>query len=1200
MASVSLVRAVDCGQQVKRKTLIQCVGLAVLRGIVVVFSLIAYAFASPAIGQTGRAAITGTATDSSKRVVPGVEVTARNIETGAPTSTLTNSFGIYSIMNLEVGRYSLRFNKEGFKSIDFRDIFLNIDQVAKLNAELVVGLRTQVVRVSGMTPVLDKEASGIGTNMKGDTASDLPLNIYGGRAIESFAVAITPGYSPLSSPYSAVINGNQTFTKDFTVDGTSATAQIQGDSLEVGPTMEAVGELRSETAGLSVQNATTNGGVVMFNLRSGSNDFHGSAFSFGHNEILDANTFDNNRMELPKPKARFADWGFSAGGPLRKNTTFIFGAFERFTQNDYTLGGFGNASTVPTTQFLAGDFSALLDTTSQLGVDVHGNAIYRGAIFNPVEAGTVFVGNKIPSSMFSSVSQKIIALYQKGYAPQTSDGVQNDRIPSSNSPSQAPTQVVIKADQNYSEKDRFSASWIYNHRPRILADSGGVWASRTTDGGPLANARDQLVYAHEIRFSESHASRKNLLNVLNFTYNWYWNGSVPAAKGTNWPSALGFGSTGADNFPSINFGNSVNGFAETSIGNSWQGNYVGATAILGDDLSWTHGHHIVTVGGDWRAMEINSHAGSGALSFNFSNNSTGAPSQPYAGQVGFGFASFLLGDVQSASASTPFDLYGRRKALSLFAQDDYRVTSRVTLNLGLRWDATLRFHEKYGHWANFDLNAIDPNLAIPGAIIYVKNGSGSFERNEDWTNFGPRIGFAYSPGESWVVRGSLGMTFVPTGIQYDSGVPYGFAPGFRGTDNAAAPFNWDQGYPGQFTPGTMTSTPDPSLNPIATIDPDALTAGYTENWNLGTQYAVTKNTRVEVSYIANRGHRLQGSNLAYNEAAPGKFFDLVRSGNASVPVCDPSTAASVGVPYPFSGFCGPAFAAIAPYPQLAQGAAYIGYPNLYYVGLPLGQSFYDSMVVEVMKQSGNGVTMDMSYTLSRQLGDTFDNFGDSYEVALNGIQDLSNLKEAAHTLSPYDQKHVVKGYATYRLPFGNGHRLTTRYRVVNAMASGWTLSGLVTYASGPPLSFYSPNIYDYYPGWAAVYVNYNLADYKSRSFHPGDFAPPSGTSPPPGGDSYFPASVVSNPADGELGHGPSRISALRGFGMKSENASLLKYFRFGRDGRCALSIRLEFYNLFNRNTFANPNTTVGSPWFGYVTGSNDSPRQGQFGARFAW
>ena len=251
----------------------------------------------------------------------------------------------------------------------------------------------------------------------------------------------------------------------------------------------------------------------------------------------------------------------------------------------------------------------------------------------------------------------------------------------------------------------------------------------------------------------------------------------------------------------------------------------------------------------------------------------------------------------------------------------------------------------------------------------------------------PRSGLPIPPGNRWVVRGSVGMTYVPIGIQYYAGVPYGFAPGFRGTNNAPGPFNWDQGYSGVFQPGTLRARRIPACIRSPPLI-RTLCGGLHRELNMGTQFAVTKNTTVEVSYIGNRGHRLQGSNLAYNEASATAFFNLVKSGNASVPVCDPGTASSVGVPYPFAGFCGPAFAAIAPYPQLAEGAAYYtGYPNLYYVGLPLGQSSYDSMVVELVKRSGKGLTTDMSYTLSRQVGDTFDNFGDSYEVALNGIQD---------------------------------------------------------------------------------------------------------------------------------------------------------------------------------------------------------------------
>jgi len=1161
-------------------------------------SLLVLATAILLPAQGNRASITGMVTDPSGAVITNVEVSAKNLDTGAETRTLTNKDGIYSILNLFPGKYSLTFRKAGFQSVKLPSITLLSTQVAKIDQRLAIATTSQTVTVSVSSPVLDTQNATIGTHLTGQVMTDLPLNIQGGRDIEKFAYALTPGYNALSNTYQAMINGTQIFTKDFTVDGTSGTAQIQGDDVEIGPTMEAIQEVESQTSGISPENGITNGGVIMFNLKSGTNQFHGSAFGYGHNELLDARVWGNPN----KPKSRFWDYGGSLGGPIRRDKTFFFGAFERYQQNDYTLGTLGpnsNAATVPTQAFLNGDFSALLNTSKVLGTDKHGQPIYAGAIFNPSDPGAVFPGNIIPKSMFSSVSQKILSIYQQDYAPQGSSILGNDRFPVQGTPSQTPDQAVLKIDENLNDKNHLSGSWIYDYRPRILADSGGVWQLGSTTGGPLANVREQKVVGNEFRASDTYTITPNVLNVFNATYNRYWNGSIPAESGTNWPQQLGFGNTGADNFPAISFGNSVNGFSTTSIGNTWQGYFVGGTFIYGDTISWTKGKHILTFGGDFRAMQLNSHAGSGALSFKFSNNTTGAPNQPYANQVGYGFASFLLGDVQSASETTPFDLYGRRKAMDLYAQDNWKILPTLTLNLGLRWDATFRFHEKYGHWANFDLNAIDPNLGIPGALEYLSSGGQSFEKNEDWHNFGPLIALAWNPRTHLVFRGAFNILYVPIGIDYYNGVPYGFDPAYRGTNATSKPFNWDNGYPGVFTPGTKSTTPSPNLFPVVTVDPNALLAGYTDNWNLGVQYAISNTMSIEASYIANRGHHLQDAGLYNNQPSAQEFFSVVNSGKGFNYVCSPSQAASAGVPYPYPGFCAPALAAIAPYPQLAAAEANIWfYPNLYYVGLPLGQSYYDSMVIQLLKRLGAGLTMNLNYTLSRSEGDTVNNFGESYDVA--GIQDFNNLAEAAHTLTPYDQKHTFKGAVTYELPFGRGRTFFTgRGRFVNSLISGWRIAGLVLYASGKPLTFKSSNYY-YYPLWATTYVNYNLAGYNGSRFNADDFQEPTSSNPKPATDLYFPSTIATNPPYGQLGTGPARIDALRGFGLANENASLLKNTAFGSEGRYLLQIRVEFYNICNRHTFNNPDTNLSSPTFGYVTSVNSTPRQGQFGIRFQW
>src|SRR6202049_4470247 len=270
-----------------------------------------FLFTGIMLAQANRATMTGTVTDSTGAVVAGVEVTATNLATAVATKTLANQDGIYVVPNLPPGQYSVEFNREGFETLRRPAVTLESTKVARIDASLKVGAASESVTVTADAPVLDLERPSVGTNMKGSVVTDLPLSIYGGGpSVEDFAVAITPVYSPYSSPYGAVINGGQWFTKDYTVDGTSGTANIQGDSMEAGPTMEAVEELQAQTSGLDAQSSTTGGGVIAFNLKSGTNKLHGSTFLYGHNELLDANTWTNDFTRTRKPQQRAWDYGF--------------------------------------------------------------------------------------------------------------------------------------------------------------------------------------------------------------------------------------------------------------------------------------------------------------------------------------------------------------------------------------------------------------------------------------------------------------------------------------------------------------------------------------------------------------------------------------------------------------------------------------------------------------------------------------------------------------------------------------------------------------------------------------------------------------------------------------------------------------------------------------------------------------------------
>ncbi len=287
----------------------------------------------------------------------------------------------------------------------------------------------------------------------------------------------------------------------------------------------------------------------------------------------------------------------------------------------------------------------------------------------------------------------------------------------------------------------------------------------------------------------------------------------------------------------------------------------------------------------------------------------------------------------------------------------------------------------------------------------------------------------------------------------------------------------------------------------------------------------------------------------------GKF--LHNPNPYSYNVCSAADAATFGIKYPFPGFCGDFYQAIAPYPQLAMLMDTYYYDHLYYVGLPLAQSYYDSMVIDLKKRAGKGLTMNLNYTLSRQEGNTYTAFQKTW-ANYTTIQDFSNIAQVAHTITDYDQTHVVKGFVSYDLPFGRGRQwMSDHGRWVNGLIGGWTVAGLVLYTSGQPLRATVPN--PYYAVWGNIYPNFDLSGFSGPIFQRGQYTPPTAANPRPAQDYYLPAGIVSAPAYGQLGTGPSAMSALRCPGLANESASILKNFSMGSDGRYKLSFRTEFY-----------------------------------------
>ncbi|MPY86858.1 MAG: hypothetical protein GEU99_02955 [Luteitalea sp.] len=895
----------------------------------------------PAQPQTGRGVITGVVTDTSSAVMPGVTVMVTNAETGVVHLAVSNERGLYSVLNLPPGTYSASFTLPGMQAVELDGVRVFVNQTVQLDRVMEVGAVEEAVTVTGAAP-LNTQTSSIGTGLDHRTITDLPLPIEGGRGLESFTYAVTPSVE--GNAWTSYINGGPAFSKEALFDGTTATVQIGGDIEATSPSLEAVEQFKVETSGMPAELGRTGGGVMIFALKSGTNQLHGSAVSFLRNEFLNANTWNNNflastnpddRHLYDKPKDRQFTYAFSGGGPIVKNKTFVFGAFEHFFKDDLTLGPL--SATVPVPAFLDGDFSALLNTSGRpLGQDAAGNPMYPGAIIDP-ETGVVFPGNVIPRSRITGVSQRIVDLYRELYRPAIPDRLSdNNALPGAQTTHQSASQFSIKIDHGLSDKSRLTGSFILVNQPRVLVDSGGIWdpSDPNDTGGPLSRARQQDVTSRSFRLSHSYVLSANVLHVTNFAYGRYRNPSVASSSEGNWLEQLGLGS-GVGNFPEINFGAAVGGVGTTGIGYGISGYYVSDVFTLSNALSWIKGRHNAKFGFEGRLYHMNSHSpAEAAQRYSFSNHQTGAPLEPWANQVGFGFASFLLGAVESASQDVPIDLYGRRKYFALYAQDDFRVTDKLTLNLGLRWEATTPLTEKYGHWANFEYDLVNTRLDIPGALAYATDGSSSFMGERDWLEFGPRAGLAYRASDKLVIRGAYGILYMPLGLNFWSGVPYGFSPASQGTNQVvprvdrAPAFYWDRGYAGEFVPGS--EDPNHVQNPMVRIDPRALEAGRIQQWNAGFELQIAKDTSVGVNYVGNRGSRLQSDQFERNQPLDAAAVTrLLQSGNEFTPITSPEEAAAVGVPYPYPGFAGPAWVGLSPYPQIAEQFA-----PLFVIGVP--------------------------------------------------------------------------------------------------------------------------------------------------------------------------------------------------------------------------------------------------------------------------
>ncbi|MCI0622643.1 MAG: TonB-dependent receptor [Acidobacteria bacterium] len=1163
----------------------------------------------PAYAQLDRGTITGLVLDASGAAIPNASVVITMTSTNTIYPTQTNDVGQYHLPNLPIGTYSIKFEAPGFKVQQRENITLQISQVLRLDAQLEVGSEKEVVNVVADAPLLQTETPEVGTTVARDYLFDLPLSFgdFSGRSPEYFAYRLTPGVE--GDTWTSRINGSPTFSKEVLLDGASVTSSFSGHFGETSVSIEALEEFKIQTSGLSAEYGRTGGGVFNFVMRSGQNAPHGSLFGQLRNEALNANSFANNASGRPRALERKHNFGGSFGAPIYipkiyngKDKSFFFFALERFRQRALAYGA-PNRS-VPQLEMYDGNLSRLL-TTTQNGVDALGRPIFRGAIYDPLTLRQVngqfvadpFPGNIIPSERISQVSRRISSIAKQHYAPISSALVANNLVPITSDPALDQKQWSFKIDHNLSQRQRISGSLARNIRPRFLTSgsaTGGVWDQREEGGGPLSEAWRQTINSWLARIAHDFTLSPTVLNHFIISFNRMVNPTLSVHGGCG--ALLGIKGVLQDGpCPRINWGSGPAGVSFNDIGfprnnfqafNSWG---------IGDTVSWSKGKHNLKFGVDFRGNQVNNRLRDNtAGTFNFTSEQTGIPGVNF---IGHSFASFLLGGVNNASVAVPLVFGGRTYYYSGFVQDDFKISPKLTLNIGLRYEFQPPQVEVADRTSNFDLNLTDPLTGMKGAVVFAgegpgRTGSRTFVASEK-KNFGPRFGFAYSPDGKTSIRSAYGIFYSPGMINGFEAAP--FHRGFIGTNNLnnslnyTSLFHWDNGYPGNFIAPVL----DPASwrdGGVTHWDPGAAKVPYTQQWNLNIQREITSTMTIDVGYVGNKSSGIWVANdIAQKNQLDPKHLSL---GSSLVSILNTDADAQrfglSRLPYPaFAG--GQLWQALVPFPHLARNGIGLATYNA-----PIGHSTYHSMQVIVNKRSSSGLNIYANYNLSKTI--------QNMEAALRGNRnpgrplDYYNLS-LEKGIADNDQTHTIKMAILYDLPIGRGRKLFSNMNsVLNALVGGWNVNFIGNYASGTPLRFTGSGI----PGW------------NGRAGRP-DLSNPDGASLLAGFDRdrlnfaaitrgnysdhrYVRAGVFSDHRAFTLGNA-GFTSNIRDPWTVAEDLGIRKVLKV-REGH-EITITGELLNVFNRHIVSGIITNVLDPRFGQVSSVSGS-RVGQIGLRYAF
>ncbi len=1041
---------------------------------------------TPVHAQTNQGSLTGHVVDSTGAVVPDAQVSVRNLDTGVASEVVSGDRGTFDVRALQLGTYDVSVIKPGFKTARYSKILIQLNSVSTLDVVLQVGGTSETVTVDASAPSLQTESSEIGGVITQKQVTDLPLALGGVGALrspESF-VFLQPGTVGPGTQTSAAggngirqikIGGAQNQGAEILLDGLD---QLRPENAsfydEEAPSVEAIEEFKLITATPAAEFGRTTGGVESFVIKSGTNNYHGSVYDIFRNNDLDANTyFNKGRLALclqsaatpsaistcnasySRPSDKQNDYGILLGGPLTiphiyngHDRTFFFFDWEQFIQH----AGTAATSTVPTAAMRNGAFSALL-TSTVLGTNpCDGTPIYSGQIFDPatettvggVRCRTAFAGNMIPPGRITNVGMNYLQYYPLPTAAGTFNNYTiNVPYPINNAV------YTFRIDHTLSSRNRLFGDWT--HRENL-----SFKASRTLPDPVDPNQFHQYFTTDFLRLGLTSTLSSHVINQLLLGLNRTdaRNYTVSAGGSTNYSTQLGIGNINSFSFPITAVGESI----PTLNVNDYNRDF-GTGVRFADSLTLDRRSHSFRIGGDYRFQQYSPRIGN-APTITFARAQTaGSSSSSVAANSGNGFASLLLGQVSSASQL----VYAGQMQLNssywaLFIQDDYKPFRNLTLNLGLRYDVDIPRSERHNLTSNFEQSALDPASGLPGALVFGT----TCNCNDKWItpyykDFGPRVGFAYSPfGEKGkvVLRGGYAIEYAPLfyadGVITKMGAGYYASPSVTSVNGFTAAFNANSGFPAFTSP--------PILNPSYfegaavtsnEIRPSMNRPGMTQQFTLQVQQELARDLILNIAFDGERGTRLR-SNLENQNDIPKKYFALGNNLSSTLA----ANTAGITAPSPnfYTSFGNnvQTAQALRPDPQYKQIQSNCCLQNI-------GQSTYDALFVSLQRRFRNGLNLQASYTWSKDLTDA-----DSIvlNTVVSGIQDPTNLR-GEKSASTQDLPHVFVTSFIYQLPVGRNMRYLN-HGWLSVVAGGWEAGAIVRYQSGTPISFgCAPAI----PGW---------------------------------------------------------------------------------------------------------------------------------------